>query len=210
MTAVFQGEPADTREAIMRATYGTLREHGYAGLSISRIADRAGLSKSSLYNHYAGKDELLLDFVDFTIDRFVASMELDTGQDPRLELQAFLSFGFGDTSGDESAHALPQGEPHGSFVELRAQAVHDETFRERFTRVDSMMQTRLESILERGQESGAFRDVNSANLAETLVTLTMGTLTRRATNNDPQLDRVRATVDDLIRRRLLVQGVEWD
>lgn len=209
MSSVFDGEPADTREAIMRATYEALREYGYAGLSISRIADRADLSKSSLYNHYDGKDDLLLDFVDFTIGQFVDAMGETGTDDPLLELEAFLSFGFSGSDHEKAVRPLPPAEPHGSFVELRAQAVHDDTFRERFTGVDSLMKDRIRDIIERGQDSGVFRDVDPESVAETLLTLTMGMLTRRATNDDPQLDRVRAEVDRWIETRLLAPDVEW-
>jgi len=77
----FVGEPVDSREAIMRATYLALREYGYAGLSIQRIADESDLSKSTFYHHYDGKGDLLTAFVDFTLEEFIRIFSLESGDD---------------------------------------------------------------------------------------------------------------------------------
>jgi AcrR family transcriptional regulator len=65
---LFDDEPADTREAIMQATYRALRAHGYARLTIQRIGDEFPKSKSLLYHHYDGKDDLLLEFLSYMLD----------------------------------------------------------------------------------------------------------------------------------------------
>jgi AcrR family transcriptional regulator len=51
-----------TVDAIMQATYRSIQQHGYTNLSIEKIATEAELSKSALYNHYNGKEDLLSDF----------------------------------------------------------------------------------------------------------------------------------------------------
>lgn len=42
----------------MRCAIDTLAEEGYARASLSRIADRAGISKSVIVYHFGGKDEV--------------------------------------------------------------------------------------------------------------------------------------------------------
>jgi AcrR family transcriptional regulator len=47
--------------AIHRATLDELAEVGYAGLTMERVADRAGASKASLYRRWPSRMELALD-----------------------------------------------------------------------------------------------------------------------------------------------------
>lgn len=46
------------REAILRAAVAEFREFGFAGTSMDRIAATAEVSKRTVYNHFASKDEL--------------------------------------------------------------------------------------------------------------------------------------------------------
>ena len=56
----------DTRERILDAALDSFAEQGYAGASMRNIAARAGLRASSLYNHFAGKKQLLLALLERT------------------------------------------------------------------------------------------------------------------------------------------------
>ncbi|MGC0141692.1 TetR/AcrR family transcriptional regulator [Pseudactinotalea sp. Z1732] len=57
------------RAQIVRAAIETVAETGYSGASLSRIARRAGISKSVISYHFAGKDDLLTQVVtDFFAD----------------------------------------------------------------------------------------------------------------------------------------------
>lgn len=48
-----------SREIIARAALAVVDEHGPAGLTMRALAERLGVKAASLYNHVAGKDELL-------------------------------------------------------------------------------------------------------------------------------------------------------
>jgi len=48
------------REAICVAALAELGEHGYAGLTMGRVAARAHTSKATLYRHWPGKVELVV------------------------------------------------------------------------------------------------------------------------------------------------------
>lgn len=48
-----------SRERIRQAALELFVQRGYAGTSVSMIAERVGLSKASLYTHMGGKSELL-------------------------------------------------------------------------------------------------------------------------------------------------------
>lgn len=63
--------------AIRAATLAELVEHGWAGLTVEGVADRAGVGKASIYRRWPGKLELALDAIDQVLPDLVESP--DTG-----------------------------------------------------------------------------------------------------------------------------------
>ncbi len=61
-----QGDPAP-REQILDAAAALFAEHGYAGTSTRAIAEQVGVRQASLYYHFAGKDELLLELLETSV-----------------------------------------------------------------------------------------------------------------------------------------------
>lgn len=49
-----------TREALIEAAFELFGRQGYHGTTMRQIANRAGLTPGSIYNHFAGKDEIFL------------------------------------------------------------------------------------------------------------------------------------------------------
>jgi AcrR family transcriptional regulator len=47
-----------TRQAVVDAAYNLIIEQGYAATSMRQIAERAGLSLGSIYNHFPSKEEV--------------------------------------------------------------------------------------------------------------------------------------------------------
>ena len=58
MQVLDRAEEGTTRRRIMDAALELFAQHGYAGASMRMLARAAGLRESSLYNHFAGKDDL--------------------------------------------------------------------------------------------------------------------------------------------------------
>src|SRR6218665_1327929 len=76
------------REAILRAAVAEFREFGFAGTSMDRIAATAEVSKRTVYNHFASKDEL---FTAILWQLFEASQALDVvPYDPAQSLREQL------------------------------------------------------------------------------------------------------------------------
>ena len=48
------------RDAIAAAAVGLLGERGYSGLSVSAVAERAGVATGSVYRHYVDKSDLMV------------------------------------------------------------------------------------------------------------------------------------------------------
>ncbi|QLC34714.1 TetR family transcriptional regulator (plasmid) [Halarchaeum sp. CBA1220] len=197
----FPEEPADTRTAIMRATYDALCKHGYADLTIQRIGEEFPKSKSLLYHHYEGKDDLLLEFLGYMLERFEErEAPADGAADPETRLRDFLD------------HTIPvPGEERNpdflrALVELRAQAAHDEAYREQFTRTQERFHEHLADIVADGVETGAFRDVDPEQVASFLATVLSGAMFDRVTTDSDVAAAARAELHRYVDDCLLAES----
>ncbi|MFB6124864.1 MAG: TetR/AcrR family transcriptional regulator [Halanaeroarchaeum sp.] len=192
----FLEAPSDTREEILAATYRALCEHGYASLTVQRIADEFPKSKSLLYHHYEGKDDLLLDFLSFMLDRFEETVPDADADEPAEALASLVN----------RVLAVPLPEDRREFseamVELRAQAAHDPRFRDHFTNSDALFRARIASIVRRGVETGAFREVDPEAMATLLVATLTGTMTQRVTGEEDVAPAVREELSRFVREYL--------
>lgn len=180
--AAFGGEAADTREEIMHATYDALQKHGYAGLSISKLAAEADLSKSSFYHHFDGKDDILLSFADYMLEDFERELGTESVGDPIRDLYTFLGLiiGIDPETGVDSEYT----EKLGAYLELRSQAIHDPEFRAKFTETSDRYVDTLADIIEDGIEQGVFRDVDPERTAGFLLTVIAGIIVETTTRTD--------------------------
>jgi AcrR family transcriptional regulator len=62
------GRTARNRDAVCRATLRELAEHGYAGLTIEGVAERAGVHKTTVYRRWGGVDGLVVDALQYAVD----------------------------------------------------------------------------------------------------------------------------------------------
>jgi AcrR family transcriptional regulator len=201
----FAGEPSDTHERIMKATFETIQDYGFAGLSIQRIADNADLSKSSFYHFFDDKDDLLLAFLDTMLDQFGMPPVGIEDSDPVDMLWAHIDFALYGLAGDslppvEGEVDIQSGRP---YVELRSQGTYDDAYRDRFTEIDASMRNRLATIVERGIARSTFRDVDPDKTAEFLLTVILGGLFRRATADGVDADAIRDELEAIVEVRLL-------
>jgi len=63
-----------TRQQILDVAARLFREKGYAATTQREIAKRCGIQAPSLYYHFASKDELLLEVLDFGIERIFSAV----------------------------------------------------------------------------------------------------------------------------------------
>ncbi|ELZ52505.1 transcription regulator [Halorubrum distributum JCM 9100] len=164
-------------EEIMEATYRALLKHGYADLSISRIADELDKSKAAIYYHYDTKDDLLVAFLEFAVDRFEETIETETGDEPPEDLEHVIEKLL-PLQPDEEQRQL-----QAVLVGLRSQAVTNEVFREQFTQIDERLAATVRSIVERGIDDDTFRDVDPSRVAEHILATVNGAMYGRVTTD---------------------------
>ncbi|QQQ75153.1 TetR/AcrR family transcriptional regulator [Saccharothrix sp. 6-C] len=66
MTSRPGGRSARVREAVLRAVHAELTEHGYSGLAVENVAERAGVHKTTVYRRWGTVDVLIADALDHT------------------------------------------------------------------------------------------------------------------------------------------------
>ena len=66
--------PSDTRSRLLDATSLALAQYGPRKLSLTDIAALAGVSRPTLYRHFASRHELLLALADYEKERFESGL----------------------------------------------------------------------------------------------------------------------------------------
>lgn len=193
------GAPTDDplKAEIMRATYRALIEQGYSDLTIQGIADEFSKSKSLLYYHYDGKDDLLASFLGYATDRFRREIEVEIDE-PEAQLRALVDR-LVPESLDEDEYRVQV-----ALLELRGETPHNERFREQYAVVDDTLKSVIADVLRRGIESGAFdADADPDAEAEILVSILTGVRSRRLSTHERfPIAETRAALDAHLDRLL--------
>ncbi|MBS2019992.1 MAG: TetR/AcrR family transcriptional regulator [Deltaproteobacteria bacterium] len=75
----------ETRSAVLSRALSLASEVGLAGLTIGKLADDVGMSKSGLFAHFSSKENLEIAVLDEAVDRFVALVVSPAFKRPRGE-----------------------------------------------------------------------------------------------------------------------------
>src|SRR6185503_3455787 len=80
------------RKQLLAAAQQVFVAHGYHAAAMDDIADRAGVSKPVLYQHFPGKLELYLALLDSSCDAIIASVRdaLKSTEDNKLRVAATM------------------------------------------------------------------------------------------------------------------------
>ncbi|WP_134668819.1 TetR/AcrR family transcriptional regulator [Halorussus marinus] len=159
--------PPDTRTAIMEATYDAVCEHGYADLTMQDIADEFDKTKAVLHYHYDTKEDLLVAFLDFLLDRFLDAVEAETGDDPEERLVALVDALL--LGAHQGRSGTDHWEFHTALLEIRAQASRNDAFREQLTTNYRFVADTVRTVIEDGVERGTFRSVDPDRTATWLL-----------------------------------------
>src|SRR6266699_127205 len=72
---VKRGRPGYDLDSLLAVVVQVFNERGYDGTSMEDLSARLGISKSAIYHHVAGKQELLRLSVDRALDALFAVLE---------------------------------------------------------------------------------------------------------------------------------------
>ncbi len=155
------GPPPETHEAIMDATHRALCEYGYANLTMKRISDELGKSKSLLHYHYDSKEELLTSFLDHLLDEFDAMVSTDEYDSATDALWFTIDMLYPDS---ESSRYFDT-----AMLEVGTQAPYNDAVREQFRKNNDRLKRLLADIIADGIERGEFEAVDTERAAERLL-----------------------------------------
>jgi AcrR family transcriptional regulator len=79
------------RDEILDAARALLAEKGYAAMSMDDLAARVGVSKPTLYSHFATRDELIVAAATYLMERIISFTEAGiAGETPLRRLERLL------------------------------------------------------------------------------------------------------------------------
>ena len=142
-----RGRPrsADADEAILEATLAVAGELGFRGMSMDLVAERAGVSKTTIYRRWSSKEALVLEALRQAINPLD---DVDLGS-VRSDLETYL----GNLAERMSSGRMSDVLPH--LIDV---SVHDPQLRCSLDDYVSHRRRPLVAILERGSERGELRD----------------------------------------------------
>jgi len=158
--------PEHRPQQIIEAALEVFGECGLAKTRLQDIADRAGVSKGTIYLYFPNKEELFREMVRQTAVAAIESGEKTTAHGtPTEQLCAAMReyWKFVRSPVFSTIYRLVLGELH-QFPDL-AKFYADE--------VVARMQKMLSGIIQRGVEAGEFREIDPAVAARMLMALTV-------------------------------------
>jgi len=184
--------PIEVREEIMKATFRAICEHGYADLTMEKIADETERCKSTLHYHYGTKENLMVDFIKFLLEGFKKNIVPDT-EDPLKKLDGLIDrmlFGKKDREAPERFHT--------ALLELRSQAPYSEKYREQITENDEYIHDKVVEIIEEGIEKEKFEEVSPYRTATVILSTIDGARARQLSTDRDAAENARESLDDLL------------
>lgn len=153
------------RAALIEATYAAGRMHGLRSLSLTDVAEQAGLSRGAVLYYYEDLDALLVEAHAAGVERFCDERDrlVDTLDDPRERLGAAIDAGL-PTGPDDALMSLLY-----EFDVLTGNSeLHDELVQKMYLR---QLET-YRRILAAGRTAGVFEPrLDDDELAMTFVAL---------------------------------------
>ena len=142
------------RDAIVDTTAALVTEHGLRSVTMSRIANEAGIGRATLYKYFPDVEAILLAWHDRQIHRHLRQLAAarDTGGDAGQRLEAVLE-----------AYALISHQTHGHHDTDLGAFLHRD---EQLVRAQQQLSELLRDLIAEAAESGAVRgDVAAGELA---------------------------------------------
>jgi AcrR family transcriptional regulator len=203
MSAVEDERWSETEVEIMEATFAALGRHGYADLTLRKIAAEFEKSRSLIYYHYRTKEELFAALIQYLIDRYEERMALEDVEDPVVRLDRYVDtglFGPDDPAFDHWAF-------HAALLEFRVQANHNESLRPAIEESYERVLDIVAAIVEDGIERGAFREVDPRTAAKLIVGIVDAARTLRIVGVDETApETFREALDEFVLPRLYAEG----
>jgi len=197
MTATEDDRPPEsTYEAIMRAAYRAVCEHGYADLTMRDIADEFEKSRSLIHYYYDSKAELIAALLEYLLERYGDELTLSDVDDPDERLRRFVDLSLFGPPGDANQTFW---DFHVALLEFRVGAHRSAAHRAKHEANYRRIRDVLVTIVEDGIEAGAFREVDAERTAEFLLDAIDAARQRKLLlGHEEAPERTRASIEEYV------------
>ena len=146
---------------IAQAAKEVFAESGYQGATLEEIAQRAGMSKATIYIYYKNKDDLFLQVVEELVNTAmaIAAQEATTAKPPVEKLYAMVRRKMEFYERERDFFRIYLNEKHG--LEVAPKDPHKRALREMYLQG---IQT-LAKVIQEGIDAGVLRAIDSRRLA---------------------------------------------
>ena len=146
---------------IAQAAKAVFAERGYQGATLEEIAQRAGMSKATIYIYYKNKDDLFLQVVEELVNMAMAitAEEATTSRPPIEKLYAMVRNKMEFYERERDFFRIYLNERHG--LDITPKDPHKQALREMYLQG---VQT-LAKVIQEGMDVGVLRPMDSRRLA---------------------------------------------
>jgi len=195
--------PSDTREAIMEATFRALSKHGYGDLRMRDIGEEMDKTRQVIHYHFDGKYDLLSHFLEYVLDQYEGSVEVDADAPPREELDARIEQCLFGPGFEEFGHWDRMKVYHELFTQAQNDECHREIFNEHYGRIRGS----ITEVVEEGIEAGVFRDVDAERMGQHVTDAIHAARGRKlALGHDDAPEEAKKAIDEFVIEPLLVES----
>ena len=180
-TGAHPDDSTTTDDRIIHATLTLISEYGLGAVTMSRVADTAGVARQTLYNHYGDIDSIVAAAIGQhnreSLDRLQAALQVAESPVGKIEqmVRHFVMVG------SHAHHAFDFG--IGLSAEVRAAL---DIYKE-------AVEQHIHDILDEGQQSGDFRPDLTPEIDTTLARALLDGLYELAANTPDQASRIATT-----------------
>jgi len=161
---------ADERKhEILVHFYQVVKEEGFEHASVAKIAEKMGVNPSLLIHYFKTKEEMVVDLVDFLLERYEEVYEEKFNQitDPKERFNLSIQFILGEDWMQVSDH-------HTVFYACYYLASRHDRIRDRFKQMYGHYRERLEREASQWIAHGLVTMKNPTQIAEYLILLNEG------------------------------------
>ena len=185
----------DTEEVIMEATFRALSKHGYSDLRMRDIGEEMDLTRQVIHYHFDGKYDLLSSFLEYVIEQYEGSVEVEADADPRTELDARIDQCLFGPEFEEFTHWDRMKVYH----ELYVHAQNDEEHREIFDSHYDRIRESIVEVVEDGIEQGTFEPVDAERMGQLITDVIHAARGRRISlGHEDAPAETRTAIDEFI------------
>ena len=159
-----------SRDRILDCAEALFARRGFAGVGMAEVAEQAGLSKSSLFHHFASKAQLYAAVMSRIVDRIDAGLmrSLAEGGGPLQRLERWIEVVV-DLLAAHPTYARLLLRSLFEDDELAGELPEEQAVNATITRIV----TAIERLLHEGIQSGVFRTVHVAHTVQSIIGTTV-------------------------------------